>query len=197
MIIKEPVCIDISHWKPVADFNALTPRPLLILTKATEHTSFVDSTFVKYFTLMKQAGYKRGVYHFFRKYYSATEQARHFCDTIRPYVLDDDILVLDFEEGGETAGQLIAFLGYVKAQFPRNLIMNYSRQGLMNAIPMTVAQADVLRQYPTWVAGYPSNPDQYDALPYFYKPNGNWGGGVAVAVFGKRERRRHPRRYRL
>jgi lysozyme len=175
MILKQPLAVDISHWKTVNDFAAISPRPVLIITKATEHVSYTDPTFVKYFTLMKTAGYKRGAFHFFRRFYNATEQARHFCDTIRPYVLDDDILVLDFEEGGETAAQLIAFLGYVRAQFPRNLIMNYSRQNLMNAIPMTAAQADVLRQYPVWVAGYPANPDQYSSVPYFYKPNGNWG----------------------
>ena len=175
MIIKSPVCIDISHWKPVADFNAISPRPVLIITKATEHTSFVDSTFTTYFPKMKQAGYKRGVYHFFRKAYNATEQARHFCNTIRPYVTQDDILILDFEEGGEEASQLIAFLGYVRANFPASLIMNYSRQNIMNTIPMTAAQASVIREYPSWIAGYPSNPDYYSTFPAFYQPNGNWG----------------------
>jgi GH25 family lysozyme M1 (1,4-beta-N-acetylmuramidase) len=176
MITKSPVCYDTSHWKIVPDFAAVAPRPFLVITKATEGTGYTDDTFVRYFNDLKQDSIHRGAFHFFRRALDARAQAQHFCNVIRPVVNDNDVLVLDFEEGSETAAQLLAFLSYVRSQFPRNLIMNYSRKNIMDAIPMTQAQKDEMRKYPTWTAGYPSNPDLYPVVPSFYVPDQTrWG----------------------
>jgi lysozyme len=176
MILKSPLCVDTSHWKIVPDFALVSPRPALVITKATEHVTFVDPTFIRYYTDILSDGIKRGCFHFFRKFYDAIAQARHFCETIKPYVLDDDVLVLDFEEGGETATQLIVFLKYVRMSYPRNLIVNYSRKNLFDAVPATETQKEELRKYPTWTAGYPDDPDPYNNVPSFYVPDPTkWG----------------------
>jgi GH25 family lysozyme M1 (1,4-beta-N-acetylmuramidase) len=176
MKLKSPLCIDVSHWRPIADFNALLPRPYLVITKATEHVSFTDTTFISHFEKIKQAGMRRGCYHFYRRYYDSFKQAQHFCNTIRPYVVDTDILILDVEEGGEQAAKLMEWFQYVENQYPRNLLMIYSRRNLLDAITMTAAQKEYFKSIPVWVAGYPLDPDKYTSVPMFYIPDPTrWG----------------------
>jgi len=180
MIIKPPVVYDVSHWKEIADFGKVSPRPYLCITKATEahpgsgfnHT---DDKFVRFFDGMRAAGIFRGAYHFFRKNFNATKQAAHFVDTIRPYLIDKDMLALDIEEGGETASQIIEWINYVESKLP-NLILIYSRKNILDPIPMTAEQASRLKQYPVWTAGYPLFPDLYSTVPSSYIPNQTrWG----------------------
>jgi hypothetical protein len=111
---------------------------------------------------------------------------------------------------------------YVRAQFPRNLLIIYSRKnileaiptflgrsvdikglvkkavpylpalvlkgldyifakaemrhGVLNAIPMTMAERAYFKEIPTWPAGYPFNPDIYRTIPSFYVPDQTrWG----------------------
>lgn len=176
MIIKQPPGYDTSYWESIPDFALVSPRPLYVATKATEGLTIKDPTFIRYFTDLGYDGIRRGAYHFFRKLYKAQDQAKHFCDTVRPYVTDKDVLELDFEEGGESAAQLLDYLRYVRSQFPNNLIMVYSRALLMNAISMTLAQAAEMRKYPVWVAGYPTTPDFYSSVPSMYIPDQTkWG----------------------
>src|SRR5687768_18392682 len=82
--IKLPAIYDTSHWKLIPDFALVDPRPTLVLTKATEGTRYVDPTFIKYFADLLQDHIRRGCFHFFRKAENALEQAKHFCNTIRP-----------------------------------------------------------------------------------------------------------------
>lgn len=171
MQIKEPVCYDISHWKLVPDFSKISPRPALMLTKATEYASYVDSTFVKYFEGMKANGIPRGAYHFFRKAFEATKQAKHFVDTVKPHITDKDILVLDVEEGGEQASQLWAWFETVKRAFPNNLLMLYSRKNILDPIPMTFAEKEYFKKIPVWTAGYPTFPDMHSKPPAGYIPD--------------------------
>lgn len=133
--IKPPPIYDTSHWKIIPNFADVDPRPRLVITKATEGTKYVDQTFIKYFQDLLQDGIRRGCFHFFRKAENALEQAKHFCNTIRPYITTKDILVLDVEEGGETAGQLWTWCEYVRSQFPSNLLLIYSRKNILEAIP--------------------------------------------------------------
>lgn len=176
--IKLPAFYDISHWKVVNNWYGISPAPLTMGTKATEGTYYKDATFPEYFTKFKTIlGCKvRVAYHFFRKSNDAVAQANWFVDYIEPYITDDDILVLDFEEGGETASQLWAFLNRVAQRRPRNLLMIYSRANLMNAIVMTESEKTFFKKIPTWVAGYPNDPNAYSTTPSFYKPDPTkWG----------------------
>jgi lysozyme len=171
MIIKTPAVYDTSHWERIPDFAKLSPRPVLVITKATEGTAFVDSAFVPYFIDLRQDGIRRGAYHFFRKAYNSVQQAEHFCNTIGTHVANEDILALDVEEGGETAAQLIEWLDAVEKRFPRNLILIYSRKNILDSIAMTSIQKTRMKKYHTWVAGYPFNPDTFNFVPSFYIPD--------------------------
>lgn len=200
MLIKKPAFYDVSHWKDIPDFTKVDPKPLLFGTKATEGTTLVDSKFVTFFAGMKQIGVRRLAYHFHRKIANPTEQARHFCNTVRPHITKEDILALDVEEGGETAAQLQTWLEYVMAQFPENMVWVYSRKNLLdpipmfirslfpglegklvkehplNAVQMSTAQRAFFTRIPVWTAGYPANPDLYDSVPSFYVPDpAKWG----------------------
>jgi lysozyme len=175
MNIKIPAVYDVSHWERIPDFALLNPRPVLVITKATEGTWFVDSTFARYFADMKQDGIRRGGYHFFRKSANGTSQADFFWQTIRPHLTPADVLALDIEEGGESASQLLLFLNYIKDRCD-NLILIYSSKSILDAIIMTSSQAEQLRKFPTWIAGYPANPDNYSSIPSSYVPNpAKWG----------------------
>lgn len=171
MIVKTPPVYDISHYKEVLDFAKVDPRPVLFITKATEHTSYKDEKFVRFFAGMAQIGVVRGCYHFFRKAYSPTAQSQFFCDTIRPYITDKDILILDAEEEGLKASQLWAWIYDVRSQFPNNIVMLYSRKNLLDPIVMTNAEKEFFRNVPVWTAGYPTFPDLYSKVPSGYIPD--------------------------
>ena len=175
MIVKLPPVYDTSHWKEVPDFALVSPKPVLVITKATEADNFTDSTFLKYFADLKQDGILRGAYHFHRKFTNPITQAEHFVKTISPVLEPKDVLALDIEEGGETAAQIIAWLDYVQAKFS-NLMLIYSRKNILDPIPMTASQQARLKQVPTWPAGYPFLPDLYPAPPASYIPDQTkWG----------------------
>lgn len=195
MKLKEPLVLDISHWELISDFSVIAPRPALIITKATESILGVDGKFIEYFAGMKNATIPRGCYHFFRKAFDAKQQAQHFVNFIKPHVNDSDILALDIEEGGETASQIITFCDYVQNALPRNLFVVYSTKLLLNAILMTQVQKERLRNIPTWIAGYPDEPDLFDSVPSWHIPDqSKWGAvwlwqysehGIVAGVTGE------------
>lgn len=178
MIIKSPPVYDTSHWKLIPDFSLINPRPVLMLTKATESVSYVDQTFVKYFEGMRNNGIARGCFHFFRKNSNVMSQAAHFIQTVKPHVTDKDILVLDVEEGGETASQLWSWLYETRRAFPNNQFMIYSRKNVLDAIVMTPAEKDYFKQIPVWTAGYPYFPDLFATPPAGYIPDQSKYGPV-------------------
>jgi GH25 family lysozyme M1 (1,4-beta-N-acetylmuramidase) len=174
--IKMPFCADVSHWKEIPDFNAITPRPFLMITKATEDIFFKDDKFIRFFQGMEQIGCHRGAYHFFRRAFDPVKQAEHFCRVIYPHVLDDDLLFLDVEETGTTAAQMWAWLECVRGHYPRNIVMIYSSAQYLNPIPMTAGERAYFTKIPTWVAGYPTFPDYWDEPPLGYIPDRTkWG----------------------
>ena len=194
MIIKQPPGYDVSHWEGRINWGAVTPRPRIVWCKATEGDFYTDDTFAWNFSNLATHGIYRGAYHFHRKAVSAVEQGKRFCDVVRPHITAKDYLVLDVEEGGETAAQLRAWFEYVRNQFVNNPVMIYSRKNLLdpipmvmawlgfkpshplNAIQMTQAERDYFRQIPVWTAGYPNNPDLYNSVPAFYVPDQTkWG----------------------
>ena len=196
MIIKEPASIDVSRYRIIPDWTVLAPPIYLGITKATQGVSYVDPTFGTHIQGMQQAGIHRGMYHYHEKARPPVDQARHFCNTIRPYVTEEDLLILDVEEGDETAAQLKAWFEEVMRKFPDNLLFIYSRKNILDsvpmflrplaarflehpldAIPMSIAERTFFRKnVKTWTAGYPNNPDLFNSVPSFYIPDQTkWG----------------------
>lgn len=173
--IKTPPCYDWSHWTGDVDWPNLSPMPLLVLTKATESDNYRDPTFPEFFAQFKAHRINRGAYHFFRKSADPVRQANWFVDYIAPYLEPKDIVVLDFEEGGETAAQLWGFWNRVTQRIP-NQRMNYSRKNLMDPISMTQGEKDYFTKIPSWPAGYPTDPNPYASTPVGYIPDPmKWG----------------------
>ena len=162
MIIKSPACYDVSHWDGAINWASVSPRPLLVICKATEGTFYVDNTFAPNMAGLAANGIKRGVYHFHRKLNDPILQAKLFCNTVRGIITPDDYIVLDVEEGGEDAADLKAWFTFVRAQFPNPFIL-YSRKNILDPIGMTLEQAVYFKQIPVWTAGYPLNPDTVNA----------------------------------
>src|SRR3990172_481091 len=176
MNIKLPPVYDVSHWKEIPDFKAISPRPILMITKATEAYPELgykdtDEKFIRFMTDMMEIECIRGAYHFFRKFADAKRQAEHFINIISKIdILPTDILVLDVEEGGETASQLWVWFETVKRAYP-NLLMLYSRKNILDPIAMTYGEKEYFRKIPIWTAGYPYFPDLYSAVPASYIPD--------------------------
>jgi len=209
MQIKLPFIPDVSHWKEIADFKLIDPKPFLFITKATEaapNTGYnhTDEKFVRFFEGAMSIGCLRGAYHFHRKSVDPVRQAKHFIDVIsRVDILKTDLLILDIEEGGEKASQLWAWHETVRKAYPNNLRMNYSRKNILdpiamflpglissrsalNDIQMTSAEREYFKQIPTWTAGYPYFPDLYDYVPSGYIPDQSKFGPVGLWQYGKR-----------
>ncbi len=178
MQIKQPAAYDVSHWKIIKDFKKIDPKPHVLITKASEahpgapFNNITDPTFVPYFEGAMEIGCIRGAYHFFRKNYSAVKQANHFISVLSKVdILPTDILILDFEEGGEEASQLWVWHEIVKQAYPNNLRVNYSRKNIFDAISMTEAEKVYFKKIPSWTAGYPWFPDLFSSVPSGYTPD--------------------------
>jgi lysozyme len=171
MKTKNPAAYDVSHWKEIPNFALVNPRPVLFITKATEGVSLVDSKFVRFFDGMREIGVHRGVYHFHRKAADPVKQALHFISTIGPHVTRADTLILDVEEGGETAAQLWAWFETVRKAFPDNLYLLYGRKNLLDPIPMTPWDREYFKKIPIWPAGYPMFPDLFSSIPSVWPMN--------------------------
>lgn len=203
MNIKTPPAYDISHYEEVLDFKLVKPVPKLVICKATEGTTWVDDKFYRFMAGLKGAGIRRGAYHFHRKAYDPVAQANLFHTACLQAGVDKhDILVLDVEEGGESADQLQVWFQMVSYWYPDNLLMLYSRKNILDPIPTTLlegqdeheidklifhthplnliettaSQSEFFRHIPVWTAGYPANPDLYATVPSWYVPDQTrWG----------------------
>jgi len=190
-MIKLPAAYDISRYEVVPDFTALNPRPKLIITKATEGTGWTDPTFADYFPAIKAGGIARGAYHFHRKAYPPATQAAHFINIVQSAgIAPGDFVILDVEEGGESASMLRTWCETVMAALPQCKLMIYSRKNLLDpiafllpnmfkptfSITMSETDREFFTQIPVWTAGYPANPDDFDSVPAGYIPDQTkWG----------------------
>lgn len=191
MQIKLPAVYDISHYKEVPDFKLVSPKPVLFITKATEAypgTIYyaTDDKFLRFYQGMMELEVIRGAYHFHRKSLSPVLQAQHFVRTISQVdILPTDFLILDVEEGGETAAQLWAWLEYVKSHFPNNRLLMYSRKNILDPIKMTESEKAYFRDIPIWTAGYPTFPDLFSKVPSWYTPDTTKWGKTVLWQYGK------------
>src|SRR5258706_12882235 len=178
MITKLPFIPDWSHYVTIPDMSAITPKPRMAITKATEGNYEQDASFLNYWAAFKANGIPRGAYHFYVTNISGQAQANYFINFIsRGGVHDDDLLIVDLEVAGINASDLIIFLNTVEATFRNNVIILYSRKNILEAIPRTLAQTTRLKQYALWLAWYPFFPDMHAWIDPTEIPVG-WGSPV-------------------
>ncbi len=175
MITKLPFVPDWSHYVKIPDMSAVNPKPRMAITKATEGNYGRDSNFLPFWKAFKENGIPRGAYHYFIHMISAQVQAGYFTEFIaQGGVNPDDLLVIDVEDGGIQANEIIVFLNNVEAVYPHNQIIIYSSKVILDTITRTLTQVRLLNKYPLWIAAYPKFPDLHDWLPVFDTPT-NWG----------------------
>lgn len=91
------VVVDLSHYQPDPDWTKLKAAGILgVILKATEGTSYVDSTFKKRWTAARSHGFAAATYHFLQ-HGNPIGQMEHYLDTIQPVA--GERVVVDFEKG--------------------------------------------------------------------------------------------------
>jgi lysozyme len=92
----DPSVIDISHYQPDPDWQALKGAGVIgVILKATEGTSYVDPTFAARRQAAKAAGLLTSSYHFLHHGQAAAE-IEHYLKTVMP--LDGERVVIDYED---------------------------------------------------------------------------------------------------
>lgn len=98
MPVYEVHGIDVSHYQAQVKWDIVAAQKIdFAFVKATEGVTHTDSLFCSNWKSIRDAGLKRGAYHFFRPGRSAFEQARNFIDNVKleagdlPPVLDVEV----------------------------------------------------------------------------------------------------------
>jgi lysozyme len=150
------------------DWNAVAAGGMsFAFMKATEGTTFVDSSFATNWPGVKAAGMVRGAYHFFHSDLDPVVQATFFLATVGP-ITQDDLLVLDLETtNGQTAATILShaetFMATVKAKSGTTPILYTS--------PAFLTSYGTLGAYPLWIANYavtcPNVPSEWSTYTFW------------------------------
>ena len=151
--------IDISHhqgnidWNRVAQSSETNGFPMrFVMMKATEGSSFTDSSYKDNIREARKAGFVCGTYHFYDPGTSPERQAEHFIRTAS-IIKGDMAPVVDVERAGRSSGdlqrELQVFLKALEAHYGVKPIIyasaKFRRRHLKNA---------AFDAYPFWVAHY-------------------------------------------
>lgn len=151
--------IDISHhqgeidWNLVAQSSAMSEQPIkFVIMKATEGSSFTDTSFYENMSQARDAGFVCGAYHFYDPGTSPGKQAEHFIATAH-LVKGDFVPVVDVERTGRSSGdlqrELLIFLKELEAHYGVKPIIyassKFRKRHLSN---------QAFDEYPFWVAHY-------------------------------------------
>lgn len=178
-LIKHPPVIDVSHWIEIPDFNALDPKPWLILTKATEDTYFLDATYAEYADGIRDAGIRLGAYHFMRPG-DEIAQADWFCEILLQVGLrGDEILACDMEVDGISLDEIKRFLDRTQLRTGIRPIIYSSQLRLENIYPNRICP-EWLKGEKVWIAEYPNSPDLTNVIPLWIVPRGLSIGHVGL-----------------
>ncbi|SEB37558.1 lysozyme [Tenacibaculum sp. MAR_2009_124] len=154
------VCgIDISHYQgnEIDSMFNDTNNLHFVICKATEGVTIIDPLFNKNWKTIKEHGFLRGAYHFYRSNDSPSDQASFFLKTIGDIQNTDIPPVVDFEEGGidktqsveEVQSSLKTFILAVEKQIECKPII-YTDIVTGNKY----LNDSFFSQYPLWIADY-------------------------------------------
>jgi lysozyme len=145
--------IDVSHYQGRIDWATVAAQDFrFAFVKATEGRNHIDTLFCTNWTAIKQAGMKRGAYHFFRPSMDGEVQARNFMATVElnygdlPPVVDIEI---DENLPRETViAELKKYLYWIELTYSIRPII-YTHYKFYNKII-----AGEFDKYPIWIAKY-------------------------------------------
>ena len=153
--------IDISHWQKNINLDVVPCD--FVICKATEGTTFVDSTCDRFYQQAKKNGKLLGVYHY-ADGGDVHKEADFFIDNCKNYI-GEAILILDWESKGNASfgkndfNWVKAWLDYVYAKTGVKPML-YISKSIMNKF---VGIGD----YGLWIAQYANyNPTGYQEKPW-------------------------------
>jgi GH25 family lysozyme M1 (1,4-beta-N-acetylmuramidase) len=188
MIIKQPLVVDVAYNNEIVDWKKVKADGQVMgaVCKASEGW-LIEDPYVKYnWPGIAEAGLPRAAYHFYRYQYPSAWQAKKFVNTLNKYggFLPNDRLVLDEEEPGHMSISAMIDFTYnveILSGISHKNMWWYSWPWALNELSfrkLSPAQVQYVMEIPTWVAGYPNNPDLYtDPIKAGYK--------VDLTRFGK------------
>lgn len=147
--------IDVSHYQKHIDWTAIAAQDIqFAFVKATEGETMRDTLFCKNWFEIKDAGIKRGAYHFYRPGISPEKQAVNFLSTT--YLEHGDLApVLDVEvtDGASAADiqQGVQTWLTMVGDFYKIRPIIYTNQKFFNKY-----LAGYFTDYPIWIARYSS-----------------------------------------
>ena len=151
--------IDVSHhqgmidWERVSRASAMNEVPIrFVIMKATEGSTFTDSSFADNFRQAADAGFVRGAYHFYDPGTSPEKQAEHYIRTVT-LKKGDIVPVVDVERSGRSSEdlqrELKVFLTLIEAHYGVKPIIyassKFRKRNLNN---------HTFDDYPFWIAHY-------------------------------------------
>lgn len=149
--------IDISRYQGTVDWHAVAANGFAFaFIKATEGEAYQDPVFCKNWDNARQAGLKRGAYHFFQPEVPAEKQAQNFIQTVE-MEYGDLPPVLDIEASDEYPKEFIverikAWLYLVELEYSIRPII-YTHFKFYNKYI-----AGNFDEYPIWIAKYGYRP---------------------------------------
>lgn len=179
--IKTPPVYDVSSWQIIPDWTKVSPRPALVILRATYGSATVDSTYVNYYKGAKAAGYPVWGYHFFLYNQDWLAQANAFLNTVKSAGITSDFVpVIDIEGYPASSGISVAtangmienFLKKVEADLGRACYIYSSKNYLSQLYTITPPAWLSAPWRLLWIAGYPSDPNAYEDMPTSYLPTG-------------------------
>ena len=150
--------IDVSHyqkeisWQEVKEMKVKNTAIGFVFIKATEGTDRTDDEFIKNMAAAKEAGIKRGAYHFFTPGESGALQAENYMKTVGliagdlPPVLDAERI--DTIAIPELQMQMAVWISAVEAKYHTKPII-YSNIDFYNKV-----LEGKFDEYPLWIAHY-------------------------------------------
>jgi GH25 family lysozyme M1 (1,4-beta-N-acetylmuramidase) len=167
--------IDIYEGDNITDWNLLKQQGVqIVIQKATQGISHIDSLLRLRYSRIKAAGLKFGIYHFADKY-KPEDEAQHFLNTING-LESDTVLWLDVEnEGAWTKSYAIAysnaFINYIHAKGFK--IGIYTGASFYMDYLIGNVNPDAW-----WIADYGKQPSTYPNQSWQYSETGKLNGAI-------------------
>ncbi|KGL63293.1 GH25 family lysozyme [Polaribacter sp. Hel1_85] len=167
--------VDISHFNN-NEIDLLIKRKdslQFVICKATEGVTYIDPKFKMNWNDIKEKGFIRGAYHFYRTQDDPITQANFYLNTVNSFETNDIPPIIDFEEAGIDKTQSIETIQTNLLSF----IKEVEKKG--NVIPIiytdincgnTYLNNSVFSKYPLWIADY--NGKKQPDLPNTWKTKG-------------------------
>lgn len=179
--IKTPPVYDVSSWQMIPDWTKVTPKPALVILRATYGSAMVDGTYASYYKGAKAAGFPVWGYHFFLYNQDWSTQADAFLNTVKSAGITVSFVpIIDIEGYPSSAGISVAtangmienWLKKVEADLGRACYI-YSSKNYLSQLYTTTPPAWLTAPWRLlWIAGYPSDPNAYSDMPTSYLPIG-------------------------